>query len=284
MIGALMRRLPVGALGRIAGALLFWFARSARRVVQRNLEFALPELGGRERRRIARGVFRNYGRVIVETFASGWFTPADVRRRLALEGAANLEAALAAGRGVVAVSAHLGNWELAMQGMPCFFGRPLTAVAKRFKADWFEERLHRRRTRFGNRVLYKKGSLAEMTRLLREGGVLVMLVDMARRKDGIEVEFFGRRATATPAAAMLALRCRAPVVTAFSHRAPDGRLHVVIGEPLEMHRSGDLRADLRENTQRITAAVERAVRAHPEEWHWAMKRWKDHYPEIYRNT
>jgi KDO2-lipid IV(A) lauroyltransferase len=274
--------LSTGFLGRLVGGLLYWCAYPQRRIVGRNLAFALPELTRRERRRIARAVFRNYGCVLVETILSGWFSLEEIRRRVALNGGERFAQAAAAGRGVLAVSAHIGNWELALHGMPGYFGRPLTAVAKRFKSDWIEKRLHARRTRFGNTVLYKKGSLVEMTRVLRAGGVLVMMVDMARRKDGIEVEFFGKRATATPAAAMLALRCRAPVVPAFSHRDPDGRIIVSCGEPIEMRRSGDLRADLRENTQRITAAVEQAVRAHPGQWHWMMKRWKDYYPDLYK--
>lgn len=282
MFDALVKHAPLRPLGWLAGGLLYYLAYPQRRIVRRNLAFALPELSRPELRRLARGVFRNYGRVLAETTFSGWFSADDVNRRVVVVGGEHLTAAMEAGRGVLAVSAHLGNWELAMQGMPCHFGRPLAAVAKRFKSDRIENWLHARRTRFGNTVLYKKGSLADMTRILRSGGVLVMMVDMARRKDGIDVEFFGRKATATPAAAMLALRCRCPIVTSFSHHRPDGRLAVEIAPALEVRRTGDLRADILENTQRITAVVEQAVRAHPDQWHWMMKRWKDHYPELYK--
>jgi KDO2-lipid IV(A) lauroyltransferase len=282
MLDTIIARTPTGTLGALTGGLLHVFARPQRRIVHRNLAFALPELSGRERRRIARGVFRNYGRVIWETFVSGWYTQADIDRRVTVADGEHLTAAIAAGRGVVAVSAHLGNWELAMQAMPAHFGQPLTAVAKRFKSERLENWIHARRTRFGNTVLYKKGSLADMTRILRGGGVLVMLVDMARRKDGIDIDFFGRKATATPAAAMLALRCRSPIVPALSYHREDERLVVKILPAIEVRRSGDLRADLLENTQRITAVVEQAVRAHPDQWHWVMKRWKDYYPGLYK--
>jgi lauroyl/myristoyl acyltransferase len=57
---------------------------------------------------------------------------------------------------------------------------------------------------------------------------------------------------------------------------------VQVNPAIEVRRSGDLRADLLENTQRITTAVEQAVRAHPEQWHWALKRWKDYFPELYK--
>lgn len=282
MFETLITHAPTRSLGALTGALLHLLARTQRRTVHRNLAFALPELSQRQRRRIARGVFRNYGRVLMETAACGWFSKEDVARRATVTGGEHLSAAIAAGRGVLAVSAHLGNWELAMQAMPCYFGQPLTAVVKRFKSERLERWVRTRRTRFGNSVLYKKGSLTDMTRILRSGGVLIMMVDMARHKDGIDIEFFGKKATATPAAAMLALRCRCPIVTSFSHHAADGRLIVQVNPAIEVRRSGDLRADLLENTQRITAAVEQAVRAHPDQWHWALKRWKDHYPDLYR--
>ncbi len=168
-----------------------------------------------------------------------------------------------------------------MQVFPCVLGETLTGVAKRFKSGIVEKYINATRTRFGNEILYKKDSLAEMTRILREGGVLAVMVDMARSKDGVDIRFFGKKATATPAVAMLALRCRTPVVPMFSVREPDGAISLYTDPALEMRRTRDLREDLVENTQRLTDAVERMVRRYPEQWFWLMKRWKDHYPHLY---
>jgi KDO2-lipid IV(A) lauroyltransferase len=121
-----------------------------------------------------------------------------------------------------------------------------------------------------------------MTRILRQGGILAILVDMARRKDGVEVRFFGKKATATPAVAMLALRCRCAVLPCFCIRERHGMLGIHFEPEIEMRRTNNLRADLVENTQRITDVVERMVRRYPEQWHWLMRRWKDHYPYLYR--
>jgi len=120
-----------------------------------------------------------------------------------------------------------------------------------------------------------------MTRILRQGGILGVLVDMARRKDGVDVTFFGKKATATPAVAMLALRCRSVVLPGFGIREPDGRIGIHFEQEIEMMRTKDLRADLVTNTQRITDVVERMVRRYPEQWLWLMRRWKEHYPQLY---
>jgi KDO2-lipid IV(A) lauroyltransferase len=281
MMKDLITRLPTQALGRLLGALLYVFAAPQRRIIQRNLQFAFPAFTQRKVRRTARGVFRNYGTTLVEVLQMGFFSREQILRRVKIHGFAQVIDRASVNQGIVVVSAHLGNWEIGMQVMPCFFGRPLFAVAKKFKSGMIENWLRKIRTRFGSQVLYKKGVLAEMTRIVREGGVLTVLVDMARRRDGVDIEFFGKKATATPAAAMLALRCRCPVVPVFCLREADGTIGIQVGAPIDMLRTRDLRRDLVVNTQRITDVVEHMVRRRPEQWHWLMKRWKDHYPNLY---
>jgi hypothetical protein len=97
----------------------------------------------------------------------------------------------------------------------------------------------------------------------------------------VEVNFFGRRATATPAAALLGLRFKSPVIPAFCHRKSNGDLIVQIEPPVEIQRTKSLRSDLQFNTQLITDRVEDAVRKYPEQWNWMLKRWKDYYPDLY---
>jgi KDO2-lipid IV(A) lauroyltransferase len=158
---------------------------------------------------------------------------------------------------------------------------PLTGVAKKLRNSILDRVVHKLRTRFGNKIIYKKGALPEMTQTLRNGEILGLLMDISRRFDGVEVQFFGRRATATPAAALLALRCKSPVVPIFSHRNRKGELVIKAERPVEIKRTGNLRSDLQTNTQLITDRVERAVRKNPEQWNWILKRWKEFYPGLY---
>ena len=285
MTGAMLKKwivnLPAVPLGRILGRGLYIFDVHHRRIVRRNLEFAFPVLQRRQIGDLARRVFQNYGTTILETLQLGIMSRHDIERRVRVHGAGYLRDVSSQQRGFIVVSAHLGNWEIGLQALSCILNQPVTAVAKRFKNNRFERLLHGIRTRFGNTILYKKKSLAAMTQVLRYGGVLGILVDMARRKDGVDINFFGKKATATPAVAMLALRYRCPVIPMFCIRESDGGLEIYAEPAVEMRRSNDLRADLVENTQRITDVVERMIRQHPEQWQWLMKRWKEHYPYLY---
>ncbi len=280
-IDRFITRVPSRLPGRVLGLVLGLGGLPLHRIVRRNLAFAYPELSAAARRRLAWRVFQNYGVNLVEFFQMGFMRPEEVSRRIRLHGLDHIVAALRERRGMIAVSGHIGSWEFGMQVMPCVIGVKLTGVAKKFKSDFIENRIHAARTRFGNTILYKKDALADMTRILRGGGILAVLVDMARRKDGVDVRFFGKKATATPAVAMLALRCRCPVIPMFCVRETDGTMGVYAEPAVDMRRTKDLRADLVENTQRLTDVVERMVRRHPEQWFWLMRRWKEHYPHLY---
>ena len=170
---------------------------------------------------------------------------------------------------------------MALQYSPCYLQMPLTGVAKKLRNSTLDRLVHRIRTRFGNRIIYKKGALPDMTQTLRQKQILGILMDVSRRFEGVEVEFFGRRATATPAAALLAIRCKSPVIPIFSRRNRKGELVLRAEHPVEIKRTGNLRDDLQINTQLISDRVEREIRRNPEQWNWLLKRWKEFYPDLY---
>jgi KDO2-lipid IV(A) lauroyltransferase len=271
-------------LGKLLGNLLYCLAVRWRIVVRRNLQFAYARSSPEQIQHQTKQFFQYFGISILELLQMTCFSRKDVLANLHVEGKEILIEALAQKKGVVLISAHLGNYEMAWQFVPCYFGQPINGIAKKLRNVWTDRLIHDIRTRFGNRIIYKKGALPEMMQTLRRGAVVGMLMDISRRFDGVEVKFFGRRATATPAAALLGLRCKSPIIPAFCHRDAKGRLIVQVEPPVEIQRTKDLRSDLQTNTQLITDRVERAVRRHPEQWNWMLKRWKEFYPGLYPET
>ena len=209
------------------------------------------------------------------------FSQKELLRNIQIEGIEIVIEALARQKGAVMISAHLGNYEVAWQSVPCYLGRQMVGVAKKMRNVRLDRLIHRMRTRFGNKIIYKKGALPEMMQTLRQGEMVGILMDISRRFDGVEVNFFGSRATATPAAALLGLRCKSPIIPAFCYRNRNGKLIIRVEHPIEIKRTGNLRSDLQTNTQLITDRVERAVRKNPEQWNWILKRWKEFYPDLY---
>lgn len=267
--------------GKILGNLLYYLAVPQRRIVSRNLRFSQVNSPPQQIQCRAKHIFQHFGITIIELLQMASLSKQELVSKVRIEGIEILIEALKKQKGIVVVTAHLGNYEVASQVVPCLLGLQMASVAKKMRNARLNRLIHNLRTRFGNKIIYKKGALPEMMQTLRQGSMVAILMDISRRFDGVEVNFFGRRATATPAAALLGLRCKSPIIPAFCHRNPEGKLIIQIEPPVEIKRTKDLRFDLQFNTQLITDRVERAVRNYPEQWNWMLKRWKEFYPDLY---
>jgi KDO2-lipid IV(A) lauroyltransferase len=268
-------------LGRIIGTAAYLADTRHRRIVRQNLRFVFPDWTPEQIRHTTRHVFHHLGTTFVEVCQLAASSRDDLTARVKVVGSERWRQALAGKRGLIIVSAHLGNWEVGMQYAACFMQKPALGVAKKIRFQPLDKWVHKLRTRFGNKIIYKKGALPDMRQALRSGGVVAMLVDQSKRLEGVDVNFFGYKVPTTPAAAFLAIRCKSPVLPIFCIREADGQLTIHVDAPLNFEWSGDLHADVQTNTQLITDAVERAVRKYPEQWFWVHKRWKKYYPHLY---
>ena len=268
-------------LGRMIGTFVFLTDAPHRRIVRRNLRFTHPHWSPEQIHRISKRVFQNLGITFLEICKLVSDTRDDVLAKAQILGLEHLTQALDKNKGLIIVSAHIGNWELGLQYAACYLQQPIVGVAKKIRLQPLNRWVHRLRTRFGNKIIYKKGALPEMRQVLRRGGIVVLLVDQSRRSEGVDVTFLGRKVTATPAAAFLAIRCHSPVLPIFCVRESNGQLAIHINSPLNFERTGDLHADIQSSTQIITDEVERAVRKYPDQWLWLHKRWKKYYPDLY---
>ncbi|HSM14037.1 MAG TPA: lysophospholipid acyltransferase family protein [Thermoanaerobaculia bacterium] len=272
----LLRALPHGAsraLGAGLGGLAHALDGHRRRVALGNLAQALPELPAGERARIARGSFRSIGAAFCDALSAARFDRVELCRRVTLVGLEHLAAAEAPGRGVVLLTAHYGTWEIAPQAVSQARG-PLAVVGRPADNPHVDREIRALRERFGNRMLDKRGSVRELFRILRGGGRVGLLIDQrVRPEEGIDVPFFGRPALTSPIVARLALRTRAPIVLVFAEPEPEGRYRVEIHPAIEPEGPDDDAATY-ELTRRCLEACERVIRARPERWLWAHRRWR----------
>jgi KDO2-lipid IV(A) lauroyltransferase len=261
---------------------LYTLDRRHRRIVRRNLNFAQPHWSEDRIRKLSRAVFQNIGITVLEVLQMLSFGREDILQRVRLKGEEHLLEAMNGSRGALLISAHLGNWEMSHVFVGCHVQTPVVVVARRLRPMVLHRIMYALRTRFGNVILDKKGAIPEVTRTLRQRRVVGLLIDQgATRSEGVDITFFGRKVSATPAPAILARRHRCPVLPAFCVRESDGGLTLVVEPPLVLQHTKDVRTDIQVNTQLMNDAVERAVRAYPEQWFWVHKRWKRHYPALY---
>jgi KDO2-lipid IV(A) lauroyltransferase len=273
LVSRLPRRAAL-ALGRGLGRLWGDLDRRHVAIAADNLRRAFPHWDEARVLRTARDVYAHLGAMLLDVLWMSRHTREEILSLVDVEGRQHVEAAMAAGRGVLFVTGHFGNWELNALAHGWLFG-PVGVVARPLDNPFLDRRLCAARSVSGNEVIYKERALARVIKTLREGRGVAFLVDQnVQEQDGIFVEFFGRPAASTTVAAALALKTGCAVVAGRALPLPDGRYRLIYDPPLSFRTSGDRNADIARLTQQIASHIEGWIREQPDHWLWLHRRWK----------
>lgn len=282
---ALVSLLPArlaSALGAAVGHLAFALAVGERAKALASLAVAFPERSVKARRALARASFAHLGRCALELACArqldadieAWVDwPPDAR--------ATLDAAIAKGRGVLFVSGHVGSWELLARRVS-LAGYPCQTIAKEASDPLLTALVERARASARLRTIWRgtPGAAVSMLRALKRGELLGLLIDQDTKVQSVFVPFFGRLAKTPRAVADLALRTGAAVVLGFCPRVAPFRYRLelcevpVPGAPPEAVGPVEQEARAVALTAQLTAGIEAAIRAHPEQWVWMHQRWR----------
>jgi len=275
------QRLPEGAarrLGTSIGLAMRVLSPRHAHIVMTNLRLAFGnEKSERELAAIAKACYRHLGLCLTEFIRLPAMSADGIRALAELRGKERIEAALAAGRGAILLTGHLGNWEVTGSRIVAE-GYRLSVIARAQRDDEITEYVRRTRERMGMRVLHRDVAVRESLRALRRNELVGILVDQNAGDDGIFVDFFGHLASTAPGSAAFALRTGAAVLPTFGWRNPDNTHVAQVEEPVPLTQTGNHEHDLRVNTARYTKIVEQGIRRHPEQWFWLHKRWKARPP------
>jgi KDO2-lipid IV(A) lauroyltransferase len=230
---------------------------------------AFPSLPEAERERIALAMWGDLGRVFAESFLIDRILDQD---RIDDRTDHLLTEARQAGRGIVFVSLHTGNWELVVTPANKA-GISVAGVYQRVKNPWVDHYLVESRRERYSRGLFAKGSdiALKLIRIGRDGGAVAMLADLRDRR-GAAVPYFGHAAPSTTFPALLSRSTHSLLIAARVVRTGPVRF-AIEGEIIEVPRTPDRDADILEGTRLIQARFESWVREHPEQWMWAHRRW-----------
>jgi len=170
------------------------------------------------------------------------------------------------GKGVIIVSAHVGNMDYVAQWL-ALKGYPVHTVMEDLQPPKLFDLVRRQRESAGLHMHpLRDDAIAGLTAILRAGGTVALIADRDIGGGGEPVPFFGAEASLPIGPALLALRTGAPIVAAFGRRLPDNRLYVSVAPPVYLRRTRDLRADLREGQRAIAGILEDGIRVTPEQW------------------
>lgn len=266
---SLFRRLAAPSLKLLVAVLI------PRRRIVRNLTAAFgksyspPTKAG-----LARGVQENFTTGLIDCFLQ-IADPGRARRKIAIEGRENLDAALARGSGVIALGAHIGNFvlvgtRLGIEGYPVstLFRMPddgrLRALIARHLPAFHQSVIPSRPRRAAIRGIF---------RALKQNETVFILGDNLKQGK-VESSLFGQRVHTPRGPVSLALRTGAALVPMYLVRTYGGRLRLVIEPEMLLIRNGNVYEDVTGNTRRIVGYIEGLIGRYPDQWNWLTVRMK----------
>lgn len=265
------------AKARSTGRALGWFYGSVIRYHRKDaivaLRHAFPEKSEPDRLAILESMYRNLGINLVEEFRLQHISEADLKQTLTWEGESHATDVLAAGKGMIVLSAHLGNWDILCTMAPKF-NFPTTIITKNIKNKALNRFWMQARSRFGLKFVPAHNSYRLCLAALRRNEIVGFILDQNMiRTEGIFVDFFGKPACTSPGLAFMSAQSGAAVIPVFIVRQPDGTHRVQMRPPIAP--PPDRKPEtIQEYTQLYTKVIEDAVRANPDQWIWIHRRWR----------
>jgi KDO2-lipid IV(A) lauroyltransferase len=284
LLRRLLGWLPHGVvlgLGRVLGRLAGWLAPGLRSTAREQLLAAGVADNRREADRLALEVIENLGMNALEWLHSIRWPLQCFTQQVDIEGLEHVRDALARGKGIIFVTAHMGNWELLLRAIKAQTGQAIAALMTPLSSAPLTRWINRMREVGGNPIIPNDGAMLAIVRRLRRGGAIGMLVDQdSRRWRGIYVDFFGRPAYTPTGPARLAQRSGAVIVSGVITRQSESpRRHLIrIDPPIQADPHGEPEAEVVRLTQAYTQALERQIRRSPAQWAWIHRRWQ-HQPD-----
>lgn len=270
------------AMGRTLGDMIRILDKRKTLLARKNLEQAYPELRGTAKAdRLLREIYRHFGQVGAEFLRFPVMKEDWLREHVRVSGIDHVFSLLKEGRGVLAFSAHFGNWELAIKRLSLEIPEQIHVVIRRIKDPNVHAFIRDYRERFGGAVsiLQDRGAGA-MIRILKKNGIVVTVLDQnAGVDEGVFTPYFGRPAATYTSVARLSYKLGIPLLPVFDARISRTDHHVELGPPMMFPDLPEEEA-VQQLTNLCTAKIESMVRQYPEQWIWMHNRWKTRPPEV----
>lgn len=220
-----------------------------------------------------RAVFRNFAKYLVDFFSFSRLNAENIHKFVKIKGLEYIQQAFRKGKGVVALTAHLGNWELSGVAM-ALLGFSINVVALSHENTRINRLFVNQRAMKGVNVIPVGVSARQYIDALKKNQLIALVGDRLTSEAGIETEFFNKPTVIPRGPAVLSLRTGAPIVPGFMIRTPEDKFNLIFEEPIEPEEfKGSITESERLITQRIVSILERYIKQYPSQWFLFYKVW-----------
>ncbi len=267
---------PIRAGYRIAAfasSLYAFFAPADRKALNDNLKQLFPDYDESRLNSIASQIFINFGKYLVDFFRFSLIDADYIKKYVKVEGRHHLDYVLKQKKGAILTSAHIGNWELGGVALAAL-GFPLSVVALTHKQDNIDKFFTQQRLEKGVGVIPVGIAVRRCFKVLANNGAIALVSDRDYFDNGLEVEFFGKKAIIPKGPALFSRRCQAPIVPVFMLRNKDDTFTLKILEPIMPVNTHNEQEDLISVTERVIKTIESVVKENPEQWFVFKRFWE----------
>jgi Kdo2-lipid IVA lauroyltransferase/acyltransferase len=263
----------------IFGQVAYVFGQGARTNYLNNLKHVVgPNVPESERKRIARQAFRNSFKNYFDLFRGHRLSEQQIRSQISqVIGFEHLESALAQGKGIVAGTAHFGNFNLFLHLAAVYLKGYCHVIVpnERLRPERLFELVKRQRAAQGIEIVPVDTAVRQMIRALHAGSMVGLALDFDITNTGTVVDFFGSPARLPDGGVALSLKYGAPLVIGFTRRLADNRCTVVIEPPVQLEKTNDLATDVQIGMQKLARRLEEWIRRYPDQWMMFQPIWEE---------
>lgn len=273
---ALSLPLKIGyGLAVLISDLRYLFAKADRLNVTANLKTIFPEKSNSEIARIKLEMFRNFAKYIVDFLRFPKLDSNYIKKNIRTENIHYVEEALAKGKGVIALSAHIGNWELggAVMGI---LGYPIWAVVLPHKDKRVNNFFDSQRESKNFHAIPLGRAARQCLKALAENKIVALIGDRDFTKKGLVMEFFGRPTFLPEGPALFSLKTGSPIVPTFMIKNKDDSFTFIFEKPIEFKPTGDRKNDIKELTLKDKHIIEIYIKKYPQQWFMFRKFWVEY--------
>ena len=267
--------LPLRAAYSVAAfiaRLQYLFSRRDRRIVFANLRAVFPSEGEADLHRMAKEVFVNFAKYLVDFFRFERLDRRFIGERLKVFGKENLDEGLKNGKGAIILTAHIGNYELGGAVMP-LLGYKFNAVALDHKSKSVNDFFIGQRARTGVKVIPLGSALRRCYEALNKGEVVALVGDRDFSNHGIVTGFFGRKAMIPRGPAAFYVKAGASIVPGFLIRTPGDTFELRFEKPISYEVTGDIESDEKRVTDLCVEVIEDYIKRYPSQWYMFRRFW-----------
>jgi len=262
-------------IGRTIGLFVYYIAGGLRKTANEGIKTAFGDIYSKEKQRnIVRNSFKYLGQTTLEFIQ----LPKLKKNKKVIQlvdfgDSLNvMESLLKRGKGVIAISAHIGNWEI-MTAATSLLGYDINVIVRLLDNPKLDKYVESFREMFGTKVIAKQDALKYGFKELKNNNVLAFLIDQNWAVGGVFVPFFGKLAATVTGPAFFAYKLgETPIMAAYTYR--ENGIHKVVFEEIPVIKVDDRDEFIKINTANFTKYYEDIVRKHPEQWLWVHPRWK----------